>query len=1228
MFRSFNLAVAVVLTCVWPVRAEQFERGPIPGGGETFYASFDDGPRPDAGIGFLAMHSHNELKAAERDAAFTFVDGPSGKALDLRPDRPMPSGRGRRESPNAMAGCPFQGHLCNRVGTLSFWFRATKGPPTVFVISQSNDNIGGPRLIELSSRRGLRAAKRDYSYLQLGPALEGVDDGKWHHAAIVWDEFQGLRLHLDGKEIKSNWGKSAYQTGYLSVGSLNLAGATFDELRVFDLALSGEQIEALARGNRQLADLRIEHAAVGASHRLEHLGWQGAPDEAFVPSHGPTLIRRAEVADAKALLISGWRGVDGRHDSVWPIRYHGYQYLGGGGLHLKLAPDQQFNFVRVTGAIDAAVLATGDAWTRPEGQAGDSHSAADSAELARLTGERFVMNYPLAAPSNAPAVTVYPEKDRKYYRGTYRQLHDIALLDVSEGESASHPEVLKTYLTPQAPATVAGDNRVRLVNWYRADEREASLCAVRAPEPSEVAVEPLRFHHVMLPPQPGDLPLSAVRLKLQVDGWEPGNTVDLRVHDPFNLWRELIDVDVRMQQAGAVDLALEFPPTILPKETELWITLLSRQAGRIRCGPGGSTVTLHGPRMEEASRSYLTWQHRLLKDTFAALSEPRPWGHNTFDDTFLRVALPVYDNIARIVWDLHRRFPGDRPTCGYMLFTHPQEGAYWQALPANLPEDPTVPRWALLQKELLGQFLYYVHWWIDNRQTPNGELGNFWGDDTDLIGDWVAPSLICDPDGKIKRSQRLVADHTWKTLIRNGLNVRWTDALHAYEDGNNAQPYAALLDYGNPVLWERLLATARRYDGFLLTPPVDGKREMAGNYYCDEKVGWEGSWEKLYHMHLIFGAGHTLSWYNGNRRLTQMMIELVDGTERLRDSVPSVQHSVYLQTRDPRFALRFRDYAQNAVWARLMNLTAADVDRSALKELIDYRFETCHTNGLGNGATDALKKYAAWHYTRDKSHLVPALEYLWKQTYYTMPLRTKTEQSGDRVAVFKNLTDCMYLGGFPGARAHIVPTHAVSYEGLSPEFAAMVLDDTPELLRWVGLNFEDGPQTGKLRVWNLAPGTYAVRTGVDLDGDDRIDGAGEKLTLDLKRYETIPVTLPSRRLYVVEARRLRKDVPLYERPDLAVTHEDANREAGKLTVVVHNLGCLRSGPFTVAVEDPSGRTVAVREHPGLEGVADLRDKRVSLDFENLPPHGTLRVSVAGPDREITEVNNTARIASP
>jgi hypothetical protein len=284
------------------------------------------------------------------------------------------------------------------------------------------------------------------------------------------------------------------------------------------------------------------------------------------------------------------------------------------------------------------------------------------------------------------------------------------------------------------------------------------------------------------------------------------------------------------------------------------------------------------------------------------------------------------------------------------------------------------------------------------------------------------------------------------------------------------------------------------------------------------------------------------------------------------------------------------------------------------------------TDLLGFGDYEPLRfSYLTWHYTRDKSHLVPPMERIWKQNYYAMPLWTETGQSGDRVAPHKNLVDFMLFGGVPSAREHIVPNFAVSYEGFNAELAALVVDDTPERLRWVGYNFDAQPQSGRLRVWRLVPGTYEVRMGPDENDDDRIDGDdAAALRVELKRVEAIPVSLPVRKSFVVEAKLVERDVPLHDRCDLAITHLDAAREGGRLTVVAHNLGRVATGAFQAVLKDAQGRELGRRQHAGVEGIEDLQDKRAAISFEQVPP-GPVVVELTGQKKEITEANNVARI---
>lgn len=1196
---------------------EDYARGPVTGAGLLFRASFDQGAKADFGAGCLAM-SYAAVYSGDPKWEFSFVEGRLGKALDAHAGR-----KGTVEN----ACFKSQGHVCLPVGTLAFWFKATGPAPTVRIETQSNDYTAVKRVLELGGRAkspiGVNLLSREYGAMPLTLDDKSWGDGGWHHVAVVWDEAQGMRGYVDGKEAGSTWGRGAFHRGYLSTGRLSLSDAIFDELRTYDWALPPTAIKLLAEGREVAAEaVAVE---VPPEHRLRALSWTGAADDHFIAVAGPTRIRRVALSDARALRKSGWRAVDGRDDSVWPLFYHNYEYLKGGNLHLTPAKGATFNFIRATGMINRATLCEGAALERP----------AEVQALCAFAGDGFVQSGPLAKASAAAAVSVYrnadyslwdkvdpAKKDAPQYR---RMIHDLALLDVAPG-GASTPETGTFYVTGQRVQSVSGAHRVRLIAWYRPEERVVFTAGTNA-EPGQARVPALHYVHLMTPPQGQDTALSAVRLRLSAEGWKAGNRVNLRVHDPFNLWRALIDVDVRMERDGELDATLEFPPTLLPADTELWVTLISRDAGMLRCGPQGSRVTLHGPGMDGARAEYLAWQHRLLADTFAVQSEPRPWGrHREESDAFLRVALGQYDEAARMVSDLYKRFPTDAWTCGYMTYLHPHSKFFSQLPTPEPPKDAGAPEWALMEKELCKQSLAFARWWVDEQGVPNGETGSGHNDDTDLAQIWTNLILRYDPDNRLRENLFALNELVWKNWIRNGLNIESHTYRHSYEEGLNVTPLAALVDYGNPVLWERLLATARRFDE--VYPLKDGKRYAVRGQLSADRIPKELGGNSLDSARL-WHPGTMLVWYNGSRTLTRMLTEYFDGFANFQPQHMDIPHLLWQQTGEARFRRSYWDEMKvggvDATWLRLEN-------RSLPKDTPLEKVVA--TWGLGSiGGTDLLAfgdyqslifDYASWHFSRKKSYLVKPMLALWKQDHYVMPVWTRTGQSGDRVGPHTNLTDFMLFGGIPSAREHIVPNFAVSYEGFNAEMGALVIDDTPELLRWVGYNFEAKPQAGRLRVWRLAPGTYEVRMGVDENDDDRIDGEAPAQRMSLKRYAALEVTLPSRKAYIVEAKQVEKDVPLHERCDLAVTAQDATREGRRLTVVAHNIGCKATGPFEVVVKDARGKVMGRQKHAGLEGVEDLQDKKAAFVFENVTP-GPVTVELTGPAKEIADHNNVTLV---
>ena len=76
----------------------------------------------------------------------------------------------------------------------------------------------------------------------------------------------------------------------------------------------------------------------------------------------------------------------------------------------------------------------------------------------------------------------------------------------------------------------------------------------------------------------------------------------------------------------------------------------------------------------------------------------------------------------------------------------------------------------------------------------------------------------------------------------------------------------------------------------------------------------------------------------------------------------------------------------------------------------------------------------------------------------------------------------MAQGGVAHQRNQLWPQHHVSYDGFS-DVAAWVREKSDTRLRISLYSFATQAESGGVRLWRLAPGTYRIRLGVDEDLD-------------------------------------------------------------------------------------------------------------------------------------------------
>ncbi|MFH1919866.1 MAG: hypothetical protein ABIP48_08285, partial [Planctomycetota bacterium] len=108
----------------------------------------------------------------------------------------------------------------------------------------------------------------------------------------------------------------------------------------------------------------------------------------------------------------------------------------------------------------------------------------------------------------------------------------------------------------------------------------------------------------------------------------------------------------------------------------------------------------------------------------------------------------------------------------------------------------------------------------------------------------------------------------------------------------------------------------------------------------------------------------------------------------------------------------------------------------------------------------------------------------------------------------------MYTGGYGPIEAKY-PYMAVSWEGTSPNFAALVLQTDREHVKLLAVNLEPEDREVTMRLYELAPGKYQVTRGPDADGDDQMDEVAQSLSVEVQRRTGVALTLPSRKVQVI-----------------------------------------------------------------------------------------------------------------
>jgi hypothetical protein len=1098
----------------------------------------------------------------------------------------------------------------------------------------------------------------------------------WTHIAFTWDETEGVRLYIDGVEVAAKKVQARYDAGLDQMGPHSriispqqvqsryqmMRGGDIDEIRVFDAALDGAGVARLTRNAAPVAAASPERSAW-----LARYGWTAkSPPYLAAPA---TRIRKVEFADARDVKARMAGAIDGVRETTWPGVYnrsrlpgrHDYfelpdwnLYVEGGKAVTFSLPDEPWNRLQVTGAADGKFT-----W---------SDGAKQDGLGPRPIGiERNLYDLPTRRGGKLRFDNRLPETP----------IQEISAYDVGAGSEPLGAPTLTYRIQSKADVGYAGLETLNrfIAGRYPAGERSTvvalpnGVAGAPAKAPAATAGR-LPIVHVLIPSNLlNDQAGGPVAKASQTAGWDnidaglDGLAIDLpalnakpaadgliplniRIKDPLRPDRDLLDIDVSVKPGEARTLWLDTRDRILPAGHGIYLTLAS-------AAPDFSGEMLDGAAVRLVFKPRADARAEHLADRITQIRDEQAWNVEEHPND---PKLARYARVVDEVQDVLRVDPDNLVARSYWADMNP--GQPWPAF--TQPTPPAgAPLWAFRQLEDLKQVHKFVGWWINNRQSDYGDFGGGISDDDDLTQQWPGLAMMGVEPAKITASLSALVEAVDRNgMITNGLGTIQTDELHSYEEGINARSEAMYLQFGDPRTVERLMETAKAYSRIIQTNKA-GHTHIVSNLFSGTDVVREGVWEwSKPHSHLILHPGVLLVDFNNNAATRKLVLDLADsylahGKEDGKggwtfpseinwstdaDRGGSLAKNPDVTSPLQLFWAAYR-WTGDAKYLRPLESRIAENDLGVIKALNDNLIDFLKkrdtwgprlVEDANAPGADNYDLYAAWQITGDKRYLETLYGAEIQTGAQRMDMVTTGEWWTDRVELFSDLLQRSRLGGMALRRNQIVPGATVGWtfdrDENAEKVAILMPGATPTRFKVIGYNISDAEIRAQMTGWHVAPGRWKVTSGVDRDGDDKIDGEGAAQIIDFERSVATPLSFAPHvaTIYLFELDK--RGVSIRDRADVGIGAYDIKRERATMAVMIHGLGSLPSGAGVVELKDAAGQVVGSAPFPAMAAPNDLTPKtvrarlKIPAGFKSAGARVSVRLVEAGP--EITQLNNS------
>jgi hypothetical protein len=751
---------------------------------------------------------------------------------------------------------------------------------------------------------------------------------QWVNLTLTWDETTGIRFYVDGKMVAENLATGMFDAALDQFGphsriigptgvesSYNYdRGGDLDELRIYDRALSDENVASLAKGETPQNIPPVARSLTNAKTQKEwwfHYGWNRPGD---IPAPLPatnTTIRKVQINDAYDLGRWWWRANDGIRETTWPGVYNRSRLTGrfdyfqlpdwdcyaiSGKTITFILPDEPWNHLEMSGgAFGNGALLTPDV---------SEQELRQSALAGRVLPAKTIFERPQGQETTFHDLLA-PVTGGKLRFTNVEQETPIGELSAYYVHAGSPPAgiVQLKYRLSTRPSASDNPTLQPLVSFihdrYPADER-AVLVGVPGgygggrQRPGAVPREPenkqhdwgMPIVHILIPADLRGLPASTTHVPSY--SWDnmyaglDGIAIDLpalnvkpthgdyvpmniAVKDPLWPMREMLTFTFSVKPGEAHTLWLDTRDRILPNDKSLLITIASASAEFNASDLEGAEVRLIFKPYKDAVKEHIADRLTEVRDNFSNMTEEhvnsrRLNTYNRFyaDITDLLRVDPLND-LGRKYW--HEWNPETAPPD----YTPPE-------VPANVPE------WAYLQAKDVDYFQRIADFYVDKRQAWDGEFGGGLGDDSDFTNLFPSLALMGTEPEKLKTSLSRELEAMYENKMwTNGLATGQFDELHSYEDGLNVLGQSLMMDFGNPKDLERAMVTARRLE-WLTGVNAAGHRHIRSSYFSGAKMAEGGVWGwSKGRSYMVFHPALDLVLFNGAPETRKMVLETVNG---------------------------------------------------------------------------------------------------------------------------------------------------------------------------------------------------------------------------------------------------------------------------------------------------------------------------------------------------------------